>query len=764
MLHYIHKPLIVISSIFSLGSFASEIEFRADYYQRDLQANIVRAKGHAWVKKGHKEIWADELEIDFMTNRAIANGSVHILDGETEIWCQHGNYNLSGEDAILEDATLTLGQMVLSGKLLRKLNPKVFEIEEGTYTNCNVELNRTKEIAQCPYDWKIYGRAISATLEQYAHIYDGIFYAKQLPLFYTPYAIIPIKTQRQSGFLLPTLGYWAALGNSITLPYFLVLGPWHDLTLTPIYYSKVGYHIGLNYRYIYSPDRFGIFDLFILQERFKSDRDKPFPVSSEERQTLPHTLGFVGEWAIHFRNSYAFGNRIQSRQALRLVSDPFYLRHFGGSLENLGDFGFLRSHVSLTIPGDNLLFTSEVQYLQPLIVSTDTGVDQGSVSQLPTIGLSYKTSPIIAHLSYEIDSRITNFYRAPKGFDPLPLKTANQLKEEKIHSDPDPNFHPGDYIREGQRLQIEPRLIFNVPLPSGFQLQPILRAGTLLYHFDVPQSQLQHREYSETDVPFSMYLSKTFNTNYKGYEKVKHIFQPRFIYASSLYQSKTPDHPFFFVDKQRGLSNPRYDILDQLTPFEYMRFELINRFLRLVDSHSERFFLFQIAEEYNLKPSQEDPRYSHSVGPIEALSELRLGTISAQLQANYQLERTPKDSPEGIHEYDWSGSVEYSEIEGDRFRLNQRFSIRSDDNLTDKTLDLYAYKRLPAFFDLDGTARYSMKKGRLLGYRLGFIFFTKPRSCWAVSLNLGRDDLDVAFVNLNFRFSFGNPVGGTPVL
>ena len=87
-----------------------------------------------------------------------------------------------------------------------------------------------------------------------------------------------------------------------------------------------------------------------------------------------------------------------------------------------------------------------------------------------------------------------------------------------------------------------------------------------------------------------MYLSRTFETDIPGFEKVSHVLQPRIIYASSLYQSADPNHPFFYSNSQTGLANPRFDILDYPIPYEYTRLELINRFRRKTAKGIRAFF------------------------------------------------------------------------------------------------------------------------------------------------------------------------------
>ena len=104
-------------------------------------------------------------------------------------------------------------------------------------------------------------------------------------------------------------------------------------------------------------------------------------------------------------------------------------------------------------------------------------------------------------------------------------------------------------------------------MPPGFQLQPVLTAGSLLYHFDLPQAGFVHREYLQGEVPISLYLSRQIETSIPGYEKISHVFQPRVTYARSLYDHVSDEkHSFFF--QQGALSNPRFDIKDQFSEFE----------------------------------------------------------------------------------------------------------------------------------------------------------------------------------------------------
>jgi hypothetical protein len=675
----------------------------------------------------------------------VANGNVRIKDGELEIWCRHANYALNGEDGTLDEATIASGQFVATGSVVRKVNKNEFEIDEGTYSNCNLDLIKDSSVGGCQFDWKISGRSIKFTEGEYIRIYDALLYMKKIPVMYTPFFIAPMKSKRQSGLLMPHYSYVRDLGGGLQLPYFAALGPWHDLTIDPTYWSEKGYHVGLNYRYIYSPAKQGTANFYFTQWRF--DRNQVDVANRPDDPTRSRFLGLIGEWAFTANNVYSLGGRTGMRADIRLLSDPYYPYYFSGDLDSQSQLTAVRSQISLTSPGDELLFAARIQRLQSLLIpSVQIGIDRGPVSELPTLFFSKATAPLLgSFLSYELDSRLTHFFR-PDGNDPA-LGSGG--------------YRPGDFIRTGTRLQIEPRLIANVPMPPGFVFQPVLTAGTQVYQFNLPNATVAHQQYLQADFPLSLYLSRTFETGIPGLEKINHVFQPRVVLSNSLYLSDTPNHPFFQLAPNPG---PRFDINDFLLPYRYVRLELINRFRRRTERGVERFFRLQVSEQYNIRSAQNDPRfdvdprYKHLHGPIELLSELGIGPISFQAQASYQVD-TVGGPPDPVHEYDWSSTLSYAKgIDG--FSLTTLFRKRLNNDETDQIASLTAYKVLPTFFDISGSLEYSMRRGQLRGYTVGLYFAPKPRACWSLSLITGRDSALRPFANLGFTLRFGDVATG----
>ncbi len=721
----------------------SGFDFKADHYERNLTDNSVVGRGNAWLKQGEQELQADRIEIDFNSQLSTAVGSVHIREGELEMWGKQGTYNLKTKEAVLDDGVIVKGTLVLSGKVVRKLGQEQFEIEEGTYSNCNLSLLKTPEVVHCFSDWKIFSRRMHVTSNEYAHLYDVVMYAKEVPVLYSPYLVFPVKSKRESGFLMPSMRYRQGLGTGFSLPYFLDLGPWQDLTLEPIYFSNAYLHLGSHYRYLYDGKRSGNAQLFLSQRNYGGAQD---PVSENSIQS--HSTRF-GEWGLRVNNTYHFGPRTFSTQSVNYVSHPYFVIDFPDDMAPMSTFPSLRSQVTLSHSSSDLFYGARATYRQSLVISKEKGVDEGAATELPTLFFSKITDELLGRWAmFEFDSQLSHFYR-PKAFDEVPLLPVDSGNNQ----DPNLGFDGNDYVRRGKRLKLEPRLITTIPMPSGFQFQPVLKGGGLLYHFDTPFSTGLHREYVDIEVPFSLYLSKKYAFDSEDFSKVVHIFQPRVLYNTSVYRSPELSHPFFYRD-QSGLSNPRFDALDQLSEFEFFRAELINRFLRKRgESGLDRFLFIQLSQQFNSKLSDLNISTRHHVGPVELLSQLDLPHLSVGFAATYPIQKAPN----GVRETSYSTGITYRGEGKDQVTLNGRFTNRAVRATSEEILRLGFYKMLPTVFDLGGSLEYSVKTGRFLSYVLGIYLEQKPRACWGLSFETGRDSNSIPFMNINFKLLFGNP-------
>jgi len=748
----------------------SDLQFRADHYERDLRSKTEKGVGKAWVRYQDKEIWADEIELDRFTGKAIANGNVKLREKNLEIFCNRAIYALDGSEALLEEATLLIGQMVVTGATVKKTGPNRYELTEGIYTNCNTIPISDRTAGKCLFDWKLYGRKFDLTVDGYIYAYDVIIYSKDLPLSYLPFFIAPAKSRRQTGLLMPSVTTSNHVGTGFSIPFFWAMSPWQDLTFTPTYFTVAGFHLGSEYNYAYSDKSRGGFSLFFNAQPFNARRANPELLNAPDNNDptnpvfIPKNkiLNFAGELALTLKNTIHFGEGILARQSVNYVSDPFYVQDYPNDI-GLGksNLGYLRSLATLTYPTEKTLYYLGIIHHQSLIVSTDSPpttqpekkADRGSLTQLPRLGLSQKFSEITdRYLYFEFDSQLNHFWRPAESFDNnKPLPGDNDIT-------PGAPFQTGDFIREGQRVQFEPKLIAQFPLTKGLEIQPLFRGLFSAYHFDLPNSTTPHRESLSTEIPLSFYLSRRFDSPFLGLNKVSHLIQPRLIYANLLYKSPIPSHPFFET------THPSFDRNDLVSNFEYLKLELIQRFRRQVDKESVRFITFQLSNQYNSRIDRSDIRFfdptlNHHLGPLVGYLNIEVSSLSATLEGYYQWEKDSVPGQNPKNEYSWTSTLNYNFGQGDSVSLSTLIRNAVDATQDEQLVSLGVNKSLPVFLNLSANTSYSTKRGELRSYEWGAHFASKPTSCWSLSVLSGRTLARQTYARFLFTLNLGGSVG-----
>ncbi len=79
---------------------------------------------------------------------------------------------------------------------------------------------------------------------------DASLHVAGLPVMGLPYAFFPVGTQRQSGLLVPSVGYSSDTGFDYSQPIYFNLAPNYDYTFTPRVLGKRGILLGNEFRFL----------------------------------------------------------------------------------------------------------------------------------------------------------------------------------------------------------------------------------------------------------------------------------------------------------------------------------------------------------------------------------------------------------------------------------------------------------------------------------------------------------------------------------
>ena len=241
--------------------------------------NVYSASGNVVVTFRDRILRADTITYDQETGDVTLLGHVHVTGGENDesIIATHGIYNLNTQTGTFYDVSGSVGlsnQMarpgyvtenpfLFTGLKVVKTGPTNYIIYQGSVTSCLL-----------PHpDWLLLGNKFTLDAKN-ARASNSTFKLLGIPLFFLPYVTHPVDSDsRQSGLLIPTLGYSSSSANtgskgiSIGDQVYLVLGRSSDLTAGAVYYSLRGFSENGTFRYRGPGDDFFKAHFSALQDR-----------------------------------------------------------------------------------------------------------------------------------------------------------------------------------------------------------------------------------------------------------------------------------------------------------------------------------------------------------------------------------------------------------------------------------------------------------------------------------------------------------------
>lgn len=280
------------------------------------------AKGNVKVQRADTVIEAEEMRYNEQTSEVIAVGTVRYSDTDTSITASRVELNLEAKTGMLYNAEIFYRKdnYRISGKEIEKKGEKYYSSREATFTTCDTPVPA----------WCFRGRDINFLIGEMLKARDVSFRIKNVPVLYSPYFRAPILTERQTGFLMPVIGYSNLRGVNLNVPFFWAISENRDATIIMDIYTKRGIGEGVEYRYIEPKNINGKWWLYHLRD---NTLDKNFYElkALHEQRTTEGIGGFLN---------------------INLVNEKEFYREFKTNLE-VRTNRFLESTGEITLPFSN---------------------------------------------------------------------------------------------------------------------------------------------------------------------------------------------------------------------------------------------------------------------------------------------------------------------------------------------------------------------------------------------------------------------------
>ena len=220
----------------------------ADTLIQDDASHKVVAEGSVEARYQGRVLRADELDYQRDTGVVTARGHVVVVnaDGTTQ-FAQSLTLDKDMSDGVaIGFSTRLQGNVKIAAARTNRQDANITELDRVIFTPCQV----CAENGQKTPTWSIRARkVIEDKKRQTLYFQDAVVQVKGVGIFYLPafYTADP-SAPRKSGFQFPVVTISGSRGFSYEQPYYLVISPSADITISPQLNTKVNPFLNIDYR------------------------------------------------------------------------------------------------------------------------------------------------------------------------------------------------------------------------------------------------------------------------------------------------------------------------------------------------------------------------------------------------------------------------------------------------------------------------------------------------------------------------------------
>lgn len=510
---------------------------------RDNEKQTAELEGNVQIVFQGQHIRADKARVYFRSRKVELYGNVEIMDAKNTIVGERVFLDYETNTGVIFEGFVQSGAVMFSGSVLQKTADSEYLVSSADYTAC----------VNCPAAWSFSGTTVRAELGGYAYIKNAILKFGPVPVFWFPYLVVPLKSDRQSGVLTPTFESSDSGGIALSLPYFWAVSESSDVTVEVKDYSKRGTKLLGEYRYVLDENSRGFLNVGSIYDRVFADdpRVNHYRSVDQKNQT-------IARWYARYEHYQVMPDEGVARAQVNLASDLQYAKDFPIETLNHGDAA-MENRVSYTKNTRDQHFSVDTDYYVNLLQGDPLGGNDDAVHRIPELRFSQTQGNIgNSNFIYSFDANLVNFTRAGNAYDDMTLNndqkyptnscdTPNwQSKDSLCYRIYDGTYDPSiDLIRTGQRLDLRPSVYYPIELVNGVSVVPKLSYRETHYNFGVDSEPSASRRQLRAEISGLMKFSRIYGDliDPKA-SRYKHEIVPEITYTRLPWLAQD-SHPFF---------------------------------------------------------------------------------------------------------------------------------------------------------------------------------------------------------------------------
>ena len=282
-------------------------EITADRIVLDEARALYVADGHVRVDQAGRRLDARWVAFSRETRIAVAEGDVQLDDGSDHLRADFMVFDVDTLQGVLFQGSLDAGSegFLMRAKELVRTGKNTFTMRDGVFSTCRCEPGKK-------LPWEIHSSKADVELGGLGTVTNSTFNVLGVPVLWVPWAFFPVKSERETGFLLPDFSFGGRGGASFGLPFFWAALPQLNVTLTPRYALDRGYKQDVELEYVFGERSGG--RLFVAGLR--DQLDESGVVTPKNR------------WSILWEHDHELPAKWRWQTDLKLASDNLYADDF----------------------------------------------------------------------------------------------------------------------------------------------------------------------------------------------------------------------------------------------------------------------------------------------------------------------------------------------------------------------------------------------------------------------------------------------------
>lgn len=250
------------------------VEITADVLEYEAPRALYVASGNVRIEQGTRTLTADWIAFNPDTGVGVASGDVRLAEAGETLEADFVEFEIRSLQGVLRNARLEspASQFRTSGGTIEKTGDKSYRLEDAVFTTCLCEGDG------CAEPWRIRADEAELEVDGYGTMRDARFEVLGFPVVWLPWMIYPIKTQRETGFLLPEITLASRDGFGVGVPFFWAVRDEVNLTLKPAWTRRRGFKAEGDAEYVLGEESWGeIYGAFLNDEKIDAHSlDEPY--------------------------------------------------------------------------------------------------------------------------------------------------------------------------------------------------------------------------------------------------------------------------------------------------------------------------------------------------------------------------------------------------------------------------------------------------------------------------------------------------------